>query len=159
LLTAALAGTSVAIFLSSWEEGLVNQCSILYIKPGPGEETHAAPLRALGFSVDVIGDVPAADVFTKYHAVVVRVLAGSSLPVLGARLRAKPHFGRRVLAALVPAGFTERQRREAIDCGFDVALADACSARDLAAHILRRLRPFPEYRCLLRIPQGRRKAA
>ncbi len=137
----------------------MNQCSILYIKPGPGEETHASALRALGFSVDVVGDLPPADVFTKYHAVVVLVSAGANLPVLGACLRAKPRFGRRVLAALVPAAFSERQRREATDCGFDVALADGCSARDLAAHILRRLRPYPEYRCLLRVPRGRRKAA
>jgi hypothetical protein len=81
------------------------------------------------------------------------------MPTLGNRLRAKPRFGRRVLIALVPESCTERQRREAEHSGFDGALPQACSARDLAAHILRRLRPFPEYRCLLRAPNGRRKAA
>jgi hypothetical protein len=43
-----------------------------------------------------------------------------------------------------------------------VALDDACTARDLAARILRGLRPYPEYRGLLHSPQGaagRRKAA
>lgn len=137
----------------------MNQCSILYIQRGPGEGAHAAALRALGFSVDLIDDLPPAEVFTSYHAVVIRVVPDCNLPALGTRLRAKPRFGRRVLVGLVPASCTERQRREAAQCGFDATLPDACSSRDLAAHILRRLRPFPEYRCLLRSPNGRRKAA
>jgi hypothetical protein len=140
------------------EDG-VDQCSILYINAGAREETHAGALRDLGFSVDVVDDLPSADVLAAYHAVVVCVDAHINLPSLGARLRAKPRFGRRVLIALVPATISERQRREAAVSGFDVALARCCSARDLAAHILRRLRPYPEYRCLLRTPQGRRKAA
>lgn len=138
---------------------LVNQCSILYIKPGMREEAHAAPLRALGFSVRVVDDLPPAEVFTDYHAVIVCVAAGCDLPGLAARLRAKPRFGRRVLIALVPDSATERQRREAAHAGFDATLRQDCSPRDLAAHVLRRLRPFPEYRCLLRSPNGRRKAA
>lgn len=137
----------------------MNQCSILYIKPGLEKESHAAPLRALGFSVDVVDDLPPAEVFSQYHAVVVCVPAGSDLPGLGARLRAKPRFGRRVLIALVPASATERERREAAHVGFDVTLRQDCSSRDLAAHVLRRLRSFPEYRCLLRTPKGRRKVA
>jgi len=138
----------------------VDQCSILYVKPGPREETHGEALRALGFSVDVVDDLPSAEVLAAYHAVVVRVLEDCNLPVLGARLRVKPRFGRRVLIALVPApSFTERRRRDATVSGFDVVLTDTCSPRDLAAYILRRLRPYPEYRCLLRTPNGRRKAA
>jgi len=137
----------------------VDQCSILYIDAGAPSDTHAAALRDLGFSVDVVDDLPSAEVLSGYHAVVVRVGAQINLPGLGARLRAKPRFGRRVLIALVPATCGERQRREAAVSGFDVALHDCCTARNLAAHILRRLRPYPEYRCLLRTPQGRRKAA
>jgi hypothetical protein len=137
----------------------VNQCSILYIKPGSREDAHAAPLRALGFSVDVVDDLPPTDVFTRYHAVIVCVADASDLPNLGARLRAKPRFGRRVLIALVPASSTMRQRRDGASAGFDLTLTGDCSPRDLAAHVLRRLRFIPEYRCLLRSPNGRRKAA
>jgi len=136
----------------------VDQCSILYITPEPLGD-HAAELRALGFSVDFAGDLPASEVFTKYHAIIVRVHQECDLPVLAMRLRAKPRFGRRVLIAVVPGPLSERRQREAAASGFDVTLPDTCSARDLAAHILRRLRPFPEFRCLLRTPNGRRKAA
>ena len=137
----------------------MDQCSILYIKPGLREESHAAPLRALGFSVDVVDDLPPAEVFTRYHSVIVWVGDACDLPGLAARLRAKPRFGRRVLIALVPDSATERQRRDAAHAGFDLTLRQGCSPRDLAANVLRRLRPFPEYRCLLRSPTGRRKAA
>jgi len=137
----------------------VNQCSVLYIEPGGGAAAQVVELRDLGFSVNVTDDLPSAEVFTQHHAVVVRVHACPSLPGLGARLRAKPRFGRRVLIGLVPDSCTPRQRRDAGLSGFDVTLPDHCSARDLAAHILRGLRPFPEYRCLLRAPNGRRKAA
>jgi hypothetical protein len=137
----------------------VDQCSVLYIKPGPPEETHVKALRALGFSVDVVGDLPPAEGFTPYHAVLVRVGDHSNLPSLGARLRAKPRFGRRVLIALVPDSMSHGHRRDAANSGFDVTLLEGCSPRDLAATILRGLRPYPEYRCLLRTPNGRRKAA
>jgi hypothetical protein len=137
----------------------VDQCSILYVKPGPREETHVKALRALGFSVDVAGDLPPSEILSRFHAILVRVESDCHLPQLGTRLRAKPHFGRRVLIALVPASLGERQRRDATASGFDVTLSEDSSPRDLAANILRRLRPYPEYRCLLRNPNGRRKAA
>ena len=137
----------------------MDQCSILYIKPGPGEEVHADGLRALGFSVDIVDDLPPSEVFTEYHAIIVRVLTDCNLPALGTRLRAKPRFGRRVLIALLPASYSLRQRRDAAVSGFDTVLPETCSARDLAAQVLKRLRPYPEFRCLLRAPNGRRKAA
>jgi hypothetical protein len=137
----------------------VDQCAILYIEPGARAATHVAELRDLGFSVDVIADLPSSEVFTEYHAIVIRAEPACNLSVLGTRLRAKPRFGRRVLIGLVPDSCTPQQRRDAALCGFDVTLSGGCSTRDLAAHILRRLRPFPEYRCLLRAPNGRRKAA
>jgi hypothetical protein len=141
------------------EEGAVDQCSILYVNPGGCEQAHTGALRDLGFSVEVLDDLPPTEILTRYHAVVVRVEANVNLTLLGTRLRAKPRFGRRVLIALVPAAYGERQRRDATASGFDAALDHSCTARDLAAHILRRLRIYPEYRCLLRAPQGRRKAA
>ena len=137
----------------------MDQCSILYVKPGAPEETHSAALRALGFSVDVVDDLPTSDVFARYHAVVVRVDVPCSLPGLGARLRAKPRFDRRVLIGLVPESLSGRERREAAHAGFDQTLPLTCTSRDLAASIVRCLRPFPEYRCMLRTPRGRRKAA
>ena len=137
----------------------MDQCSILYLKSGPEEETRPRALRALGFRVDEYAELPANEVFAAYHAVVVRPAPQGSLPMLAARLRAKPHFGRRVLLALVPAAMAARDQRDAVLSGFDSTLPDTCGARDLAATVLRLLRPYPEYRCLLRSPGGRRKAA
>jgi hypothetical protein len=137
----------------------VEQCSILYIQPGPREGMHVGALRALGFTVDIVNDLPPAETLAVYHAVLVRVPHGRGLTVLGTRLRAKPRFGRRVLIGLVPESCTDRERREAVQSGFDDTLPEACSPRDIAALVLRRLRPYPEYRCLLRAPNGRRKAA
>ena len=137
----------------------MNQCSVLYITPVLDDDTHVLPLRALGFSVDVVQDLPPSEVFARYHAIVISAHQGCDLPGLGTRLRAKPRFGRRVLIALVDDTISERRRRDAVASGFDLTLPARCSPRDLAAYILRGLRPFPEYRCLLRAPQGRRKAA
>jgi hypothetical protein len=79
--------------------------------------------------------------------------------MLGARLRGQPHFGRRVLIALMSDDVPANDRREAVMCGFDRTLSDVCPAREIAAQVLRLLRAYPEYRCLLRNPNGRRKAA
>jgi hypothetical protein len=137
----------------------MDQCSILYVKPSRREENQVGPLRALGFRVDESEEFPSNEAFADYHAVIVRPGGESHLPMLAARLRAKPHFGRRVLLALVPETMGDRDKREAVQSGFDYTLPDTCGARDLAAAILRLLRPYPEYRCLLRSPDGRRKAA
>jgi hypothetical protein len=140
----------------------MNQCSILYLKNGAAvdsRQTHAPALRALGFHVDEFDDLPANEVLAAYHAVIVRPAPGCNLPMLAARVRAKPRFGRRVLVALVPDAMAARAKREAVLSGFDYTLPDTCGARDLAATVLRLLRPYPEYRCLLRWPGGRRKAA
>jgi hypothetical protein len=137
----------------------VNQCSVLYVAPACDDDVHVKALRALGFSVDIAHDLPPSEVFARYHAIVVWTDPDCNLPSLGTRLRAKPKFGRRVLIALVAETVGERQRRDAVASGFDLVMPRCCSPRDLAAHILRGLRPFPEYRCLLRTPNGRRKAA
>ncbi len=138
----------------------MDQCSILYVAPLSNfEEARAVGLRSLGFKVETSEDMPASETVARYHAVIVRAGDERDLPMLAARLRAKRHFGRRVLVALVPDGMPARHRRDVVLSGFDHTLPDTCGARDLAATVLRLLRPYPEYRCLLRLPGGRRKAA
>jgi len=134
------------------------QCSILYINTDSFVDTQTAALRSLGFHVVETDDVPARDALTKYHAVVLRAGTGRWLPSVAARLRAAPLFGRRVLIALVPGCVTTRERRDAVDSGFDLVLPERSSARDLAASILSLLRKYPEHRCLLR-SHARRRAA
>jgi hypothetical protein len=135
------------------------QCGILFIGPCGSDDRRLAALRSLGFLVYESEHFPSTEDLAGYHAVIVRALPGCPLTMVGARLRAKPLFGRRVLIALVAEAVSDREKRDAMMCGFDQMLSDTCSARDIAAHILRLLRGFPEYRCLLRAPQGRRKAA
>jgi hypothetical protein len=138
----------------------MDQCAILFMGPvSSPDEARAAALRALGFRVDRSDEWPGGEGVSHYHAVIVRPVHDRDLPMLAARLRAKRHFGRRVLLALVPEGMADRHKREAVLSGFDVTLANTCGARNLAATILRLLRPYPEYRCLLRLPGRRRRAA
>lgn len=132
-----------------------SQCSVLFVCDRQGQQ---AALRALGFAVHEAVELPLNGMHT-YHAVIVEAHQDCSLPMLAARLRAKPRFGRRVLIALVEPATSDRARREAAMSGFDTTMSSTCSARDLAAMILRRLRPYPELRCMLRSPGGRRKAA
>jgi hypothetical protein len=132
-----------------------NQCSVLFVQDGC--DTLAAGLRLLGFSVIVSAELP--DAIGSYHAVVVCAGPDCSLTMLATRVRAKPLFGRRVLIALVHPATPERTKREAVLSGFDATLSSSCSVRDLAATILKRLRLYPEFRCVLRAPGGRRKAA
>lgn len=138
---------------------MVSQCGILFIGPCGSDSARMDTLRSLGFRVEESEELPPADELVTYHAVLVRALARGSLSMIGARVRVRPRFDRRVLIALVAASVSERDKREARMSGFDQTLSDACSAREIAAWVLRLLRPFPEYRCLLRAPNGRRKAA
>lgn len=138
---------------------MVRQCGILFVGPGGSDQARIEALRSLGFGVQESPDIPSTEELQLHHAVVVRVLPGRSLTMLGTRLRAKPNFGRRVLLALVGSELTDRDKREARMSGFDGTLSNSCGAREIAAHILRLLRGYPEYRCLLRAPNGRRKAA
>lgn len=136
----------------------VNQCSILYLHDGSVHDTPVEALRSLGFAVIAMEDLPHDEALAPHHALVVRVRP-DSLPMLAARLRAKARFGRRVLIALVPDDTPERVRREAVLSGFDATVSATSSGRGLAAAVLRLLRPYPEFRCFLRSPTGRRKAA
>jgi hypothetical protein len=138
---------------------LADQCGILFIGPCGSDGQRLAALRSLGFRVDESEHLPSEDDLQSYHAVIVRSTPGCSLPMVGARLRAKAQFGRRALIALVADGVSDRDNRDALMSGFDHTLSARCTARDIAAHVLRLLREFPEYRCLLRAPNGRRRAA
>ena len=137
---------------------MTGQCSILYINTDGFTDTQVSALRALGFDVIETSDVPARESLAKHHGVVVRLKDGRRLTSVAARLRAAPLFGRRALIALVPASVTLRERRDAVDCGFNVVLPQESSARDLAASILSLLRRFPEHHCLLRSHNNRRRA-
>jgi hypothetical protein len=137
----------------------VNQCSILYVHDGSMQDTPVEGLKTLGFTVVAVEDLPSDESLAPHHALIVRARPGCSLPMLAARLRAKARFGRRVLIALVPADTPERACREAVLSGFDATLPADCSPRGMAAAVLRLLRPYPEFRCFLRSPSGRRKAA
>lgn len=134
------------------------QCSILYINAGGFADTQTCALRSLGFDVVEMDDVPPRETLAEYHAVLLRTSNGR-LPVVAARLRAAPLFGRRALIALVPASMPPRDRRDAVDSGFDLVLPAHCSARDLAAAILSLLRKYPEHRCVMRSHTSRRRAA
>jgi CheY-like chemotaxis protein len=138
---------------------VAGQCSILYINAAAFADTQTCALRSLGFDVVEVDDVPARETLMTYHAVIVRAEPRCQLPSVAARLRAAPHFGRRVLIALVPSSVAARDRRDAVDSGFDAVLPEQCSARDLAAAILSMLRKYPEHRCLLRAHNARHKAA
>ena len=101
----------------------VTQCSVLYVRDGGHtQDCFASDLRTLGFAVLETEDLPTDEVFQAHHVVIVRVRSHYSLPMLGARLRAKVHFGRRVLIALVPEDTTAGARREAVHSGFDLTL-------------------------------------
>ncbi|HEX6464301.1 MAG TPA: hypothetical protein VFZ98_07610 [Vicinamibacterales bacterium] len=133
------------------------KCSILFINADGIADTQASALRSLGFDVVETNDVPARDVLCRHHAVVVRVPDGSRLPAVATSLRAAPLFGRRVLISIVPPTVTLRERREAVDSGFDLVLSSPCTARDLATAILATLRKYPEHRCVLRNRPNRRR--
>ena len=134
------------------------QCGILFIGPGTTDSARIASLRSLGFRVDASTEIPGPAEVAHHHALVVHSVR-DRWSVVATRLRGMAHLDRRALLALVPADTPERDKRDAVMSGFDVALDDCCSARDIAAQILRLLRSYPEYRCLLRAPNGRRKAA
>jgi CheY-like chemotaxis protein len=137
----------------------LSPCSILYINSAASPCTQTQALRSLGFHVTESVDTPPADQMERYHAVIIRAAPEYPLPTIANRLRARPRFDRRVLVALVAQAVSVRDRRDAVDSGFDAVLAEECSARDLAAAILGLLRKYPEHRCVLRTVTGRRQAA
>lgn len=138
----------------------MKRCAVLFLNPARQESAHPAYLREVGFRVHEIEQWPDEDQKVRgYHVVMVRIREVGQAPMLAARLRAKPHFGRRLLVALVAPETPLRDRREAQAGGFDDVVSDCCGSRDLAARLLRRLRARPELRCALPPPLPRRSAA
>lgn len=136
------------------------QCSVLLINPTGKSMPQRPTLEGVGFRVHEIREWPEDDTAVLAHEVViVRVANICGLPMLAARLRAKPRFGRRVLIALVPESVPLEDRVAARACGFDEVLTHCCDGRHLSARVLRRLRRRPEYRCLLPPDHRRRPAA
>ena len=137
---------------------LADQCGILFVGRGTIDSARIASLRSLGFRVQESTEVPGPAEIAQHHALVVHSV-GDRWSTVATRLRGMAHLDRRALLALVPDDTSERERRDAVMSGFDITLSDCCSARDIASQVLRLLRRYPEYRCLLRAPAGRRKAA
>ena len=138
---------------------MVKQCAVMFVNPVRERTPHPEAMRAMGFIVHEITDWPADDVVREYHVVIVGVKDTDTAPMLAARLRAKPHFGRRLLIALVPAGTPPSNRRAAEASGFDDVVNECCDTRLLTTRILRGLRTRPELRCVLPPPERRPSAA
>jgi hypothetical protein len=137
----------------------VKQCAVLFVNPDGQESVHSQAMRGMGFVVDDVTEWPDDnDIVRAYHVVIVRVRKTNGAPMLAARLRAKPHFGRRLLIALVPPDTTLAERRSAEASGFDDVMNDCCDSRHLTTRILRGLRTRPELRCVLPPAPGRSAA-
>lgn len=138
----------------------MKQCSVMFVNPVRERTPHPEAMRTMGFVVHEITDWPTQEAAVRdYHVVIVRVKDIDRAPMLAARLRAKPHFGRRLLIALVPPSTASPDRRAAEASGFDEVLNDGSDTRHLTTRILRGLRTRPELRCLLPPPERRRPAA
>ena len=141
------------------ETEVVKQCAVMFVNPVRDRTPHPEAMRAMGFVVREIVEWPNDDgAVREYHVVIVRLREIRAAPMLAARLRAKPHFGRRLLIALVPSETAPPDRRAAEASGFDEVLNDVCDTRHLTTRILRGLRTRPELRCVLP-PRERRRAA
>jgi hypothetical protein len=138
---------------------VVKQCAVMFVNPVRERTPHPSAMRALGFVVHEITQWPDDEASVRdYHVVVVHLKDIQGAPMLAARLRAKPHFGRRLLVALVPTDTSPAARRSAETSGFDEVLSECCDSRDLTTRILRGIRARPELRCILP-PERRRPAA
>ena len=128
----------------------MKQCTVLFVNPDRQESPHPPAMRAMGFLVDEVTEWPDDnDIVRSYHVVVVHVRETQAAPMLAARLRAKPHFGRRLLIALVSADTPHADRRAGEAGGFDDVLDNSSDSRHLTTRILRVLRTRPELRCAL----------
>jgi len=141
-------------------ERTVKQCAVLIVSAERKQSSHPSYLRETGFLVHELRTWPRDDgTLRDYHVVVVRVPDITQAPMLAARLRARPHFGRRLLVALVNPEIPLHDRRSALASGFDDVVNVCCESRELTARLLRGLRARPELRCALPPPLPRRSAA
>ena len=131
-------------------EGRSKPCAVLFVNAERRPTAHPSSLRERGFLVHQIREWPSDDSTVRdYHVVVVRVRDITAAPMLAARLRAKPHFGGRLLVALVNADVLPDDRRSAQASGFDDILDHVCESRQLVTRIVRGLRARPQLRCAI----------
>lgn len=134
------------------------RCSVLLVNAGDDSLSQRAVLEDVGFRVTLARQWPDDDrQLLEHHVVIVWMREVRNAPMLAARVRAKPRFGRRVLIALVPESASGQDCQSARASGFDDVLTNGCDGRQLTARILRRLRARPEYHCVL--PGDRRRSA
>jgi DNA-binding response OmpR family regulator len=137
---------------------VVEQCAVLFVNV-ERTSAHAEALRDAGFVVSHVNEWPEDEAAVrKVHALVVRVHDGTAAPMLAARLRAKPHVGRKALVALVDPATTPDERRNALASGFDDVIDESCESRRLVSRMLRVLQTRPELGCALP-PRTKRPAA
>lgn len=134
----------------------MKQCSILIVNSGT-DTSHRQALQRIGFKVSETSEWPDDDMIPAFEVVIVLLRNMQTANMLAARMRAKPHFGHRVLIAVVPATASDDERRSAVGNGFDDVVGDSRDSRQLIARIFRRLRLRPEHRCFL--PDRKRRAA
>ena len=135
----------------------MKQCAVLVINTDRRESVISATLEKVGFRVVQTAEWPADEVIRGFEVVIVLLRPMQAVSMLGPRLRAKPHFGQRVLIAVTPEPPSPQERRAGIGCGFDDVVGESRDARLLVARILRQLRARPEHRCFL--PDLKRRAA
>ena len=139
-------------------ESNVKQCAVLLINRDGAKAPHRQQFERLGFTVRETREWPGDDVIPAFEVVIFLLRDVTQICMIAARIRAKPHFGRRVLIAVVPDGTSPAEQRGAIGGGFDDVVSETADMRLLLARIIRRLRARPEYRCF--VPsQRKRKAA
>ena len=135
----------------------MKKCSVLVINISGRETPHRLTLEKVGFRVVETGDWPPDELIPEFEVVIVLLRHMQAVSMLAARLRAKPHFGRRILIAVAPQPTSPEERRAAIGSGFDDVVSEGVDSRQLVARVLRQLRARPEHRCFL--PDLKRRAA
>jgi hypothetical protein len=127
----------------------VKQCAVLFVDVSGRETSHQKALEGIGFRVTTTTDWPADCVIRAFEVVIVALTHLGTASMVAARMRAKPHFGHRILVAIVPGATSPQDRRIAIGSGFDEVASESHDSRILIARVLRCLRGRPEYRCFL----------
>ncbi len=135
----------------------MKKCSVLMINISARETPHRLTLEKVGFRVVETCEWPPDEIIPEFEVVIVLLRHMQAVSMLAARLRAKPHFGQRVLVAIAPQPTSAQDRRAAIACGFDDVVSEGSDSRQLLARVLRQLRARPEHRCFL--PDLKRRAA
>jgi DNA-binding response OmpR family regulator len=133
-------------------------CAVLIISPRGALTPLKRLLDASGFATELLDALPADDAkLLEHEALIVELTAVDSAPMVAARFRAKPRFGRRVLVGVVSADTPARDRFAALAGGFDDIVDPRRGHRALTATLLKHLRRRPEFRCL--IPPMRKRPA